>query len=261
MGYRIVAVRYATRETTKSDVYYRYHAYGEPDGPLRMDYYFWLLERDGRTIVVDTGFDPEVGARLGRRCLCPPAEALARLGVDPERVEQVVVTHLHYDHVGNLGLFRGAELVVAQREIDFWSGPAARRFHFAQVVVPEEVARVELAAREGRVRSVVEEGVVAPGLTVIPVGGHSPGQLVLVVETARGRVVLASDVIHYYEELELDRPFAVLVDLAETYEAYDTLRGLGVGASVPPVPGHDPLVMERFPGLDGDAARLAVEIA
>jgi glyoxylase-like metal-dependent hydrolase (beta-lactamase superfamily II) len=250
--YSVTAVRYGTRVTTRSDAYHRHHVYGEPDAPLRIDYFFWLLEGP-ETIVVDCGFDPEVGARLGRECLCPPAEALARLGVDAGRVGRVVLTHLHYDHIGNLDLFPQAELVVARRDLEFWSGPYASRPHLGEFVVPDEVARVRQAEREGRVRLVDGDGEVAPGVQALCVGGHSPGQLVLVV----GETVLAGDVIHYYEELERDRPFAIFVDLAELYAGYDALRALGPRTLVA---GHDPLVMERFPRLDGECAELAVRV-
>jgi len=112
--FEVVAVRYATRETRKSECFYRYASYGEPDEPLVMDYFFWLLRDGGRAVVVDTGFDPSVGERRGRTCLVPPLEALARLGVDPESVPLVVLTHLHDDHTGNVDLedmYAGYELL------------------------------------------------------------------------------------------------------------------------------------------------------
>jgi glyoxylase-like metal-dependent hydrolase (beta-lactamase superfamily II) len=258
--YRVLAVRYATRGTTKSESYYRYFSYGEPDAPMTMDYYFWLLDGSDGTIVVDTGYDPEIGARRGRECVCEPADAVRRLGIDPDAVQLLIVTHLHWDHTGNLDLFPNARLVVPQRELDFWTGPFASRHHLAELVVPDELAHVAHAAGEGRVTLVTGEEELAPGVTGIDVGGHSPGQLVLVVEAAGGTVVLASDAIHYYEELELDRPFSVFVDLAESYGALDRLRALTRNGE-PLVAGHDPLVMERFRPLDGELAGLAVEIA
>jgi glyoxylase-like metal-dependent hydrolase (beta-lactamase superfamily II) len=258
--YRVLAVRYATRGGTKSESYYRYFTYGEPDAPLRMDYFFWLLEGEQGTIVVDTGFDPEIGARRNRECLIEPAAAFAKLGIDCEAVELVVVTHLHWDHTGNLDLFPNAHLVVPKRELDFWTSPLASRHHLAELVIPEEVAQVVHSVGEGRVTLVSGTQEIAPGITAVDVGGHSPGQLVLVVASGGGPVVLASDAIHYYEELELDRPFDVFVDLAESYRALDTLRELTRDGQ-PLVAGHDPLVMDRFRRLDGELAELAVEIA
>jgi len=259
--HEVVAVRYATRATTKGECFYRYESYGEPDGPLGMDYFFYVLRNGPRTALVDTGFDPEVGERRGRTLLCPPLEALARLGVAPESVSQVIVTHFHYDHIGNLGGFPTAELVVPQRELDFWSGPDGSRFQFAAHVEAREVARIVAAQRSGRVRCLQGSELVGPGISAVCVGGHSPGQQVLVVDSPSGSVVLASDALHYYEELELDRPFEIFVDLEETYRAFDTVRELSERPDAVLVAGHDPLVCERFPRLTGDAAEVGYRIA
>jgi glyoxylase-like metal-dependent hydrolase (beta-lactamase superfamily II) len=256
--YEVVAVRYATRETTRSECFLRYHAYGEPDAPLRMDYFFWVLQSGARTVLVDTGFAPAVGERRGRTCLCPPVEALARVGVRPDEVDLLILTHLHYDHTGNVDAFPQVELLVPGRELDFWTQPQASRFLFAATVEPDEIARLVEAERGGRVRRVEGTEVVAPGITAICVGGHSPGQLVLVVDSARGPVVLASDALHYYEELERDWPFEVTVDLEEVYLAFDTLRELAAKPGAVLVAGHDPAVLERFPSVEGDADGLAV---
>jgi glyoxylase-like metal-dependent hydrolase (beta-lactamase superfamily II) len=259
-AYEVIAVRYATRETTKSECYYRYWSYGEPDAPIRMDYFFWALRAGEDTILVDTGFTPGVGIRRGRTCLHEPLEALRRLGIRPESVPLIVFTHLHYDHTGNLGAFPQAELIVQDRELEFWSGPEASRHQFALHVEPEEIGQIVDARREGRVRVLQGTEEIAPGISAICVGGHSPGQTSLVVDGVNGTVVLASDAVHYYEELELGRPFDVLVNLRAMYLAYDTLNEVVRESGGALVAGHDPLVLDRFPALDG-AEGLAVRVA
>ena len=71
------------------------------------------------------------------------------------------------------------------------------------------------AKAAGRLRIVDRSLEVVPGVNVERVGGHSPGQLIVSIATADGELMLASDAVHYYEELELDRPFAVIADLAD----------------------------------------------
>jgi glyoxylase-like metal-dependent hydrolase (beta-lactamase superfamily II) len=258
-GWSVLAVRYGTLETTRSEAYYRYQAYGEADGPQVLDYYFWILRRGDETILVDTGFDPDVGRRRGRTCLIEPVDAMAALGVGPETVSRVVLTHLHYDHTGNLDLFPDAELLVAGRDLDFWLGPLARRTQFAHAVEAGELGQVLVAADAGRVRRLEGGEEIAEGVHAVLLGGHSPGQMALTVDAVAGRVVLASDALHFYEELERDRPFGVIADLAQMYEAYDTLRELsGHGAHL--VPGHDAEIMTRFPRVEGSARDFAVEI-
>jgi glyoxylase-like metal-dependent hydrolase (beta-lactamase superfamily II) len=259
--YEVVAVRYATRRAWKSGLYHRFESYGEPDTEASLDYYFWLVRDGPKAILIDTGFDPDVGERRGRTLLCEPREAMRRAGLSIENVAQVIITHFHYDHVGNIDAFPNAELLVPQRELDFWTSPPAGRAQFAEHVEPAEIARLEAACGSGRGRALSGEETIAPGLTAITVGGHSPGQLVLLVETARGLVVLASDAVHFYEELELDRPFAIIADLADMYRGYDLLRELQRDRQAIVVPGHDPGVMARFPSLGGAEEGIGVRVA
>ena len=257
----VVAVRYATRAASKRAFFLRYDSYGEPDAPQSLDYYLWVVGTGPDALVVDTGFDPAVGARRGRTCLCPPVEALARVGVDVAAVSRVLVTHFHYDHVGNLDAFPNAELLVPERELRFWTGPMAGRGQFAEVVEPAEIAWIAAAHRQGRVRTIAGRTAVAPGITAVDVGGHSPGQLVVLVETGGGLAVLASDAVHLYEELDRDRPFEIVADLEEMYRAYDLVRDACRRPGAVLVPGHDPEVMDRFPRLDGPAGEVAVRVA
>jgi glyoxylase-like metal-dependent hydrolase (beta-lactamase superfamily II) len=218
-----------------------------------MDYFFWVLRDGASAIVVDTGFHPEAGARRGRTTLCPPDEALRRIGVDPGTVPTVILTHLHYDHTGNLEWFPEAELIVQRSELEFWSGPEARHEQFASLIEPDEIERIAA----GHVRLLDGDADIAPGIRAICVGGHSPGQTVLAVETAGGSAVIASDAVHYYEELELERPFEIMVDLRAMYAGYATVAELARRPGAALLVGHDPEVMTRFPLLaDGLGVRI-----
>ena len=91
----------------------------------------------------------------------------------------------------------------------------------------------------------------APGIELTEVGGHTPGQLIAAVATDGGpdrssTVVLASDALHFYEEVERDRPFAILADLPAMYRAYDTMAQLAKQPNTYLVAGHDPVVRDRF---------------
>ncbi|HEY7965701.1 MAG TPA: N-acyl homoserine lactonase family protein [Solirubrobacteraceae bacterium] len=259
-AYEVIAIRYGSLTALKSELYYRHASYGEPDGEVEMAYWFWILRDGSETILVDTGFAPEAGARRGRTCLRAPLDALRDVGIEPGDVSTVIVTHMHYDHIGNLAAFPHARLTVPRRELDFWTSPTARRAQFASHVEEAEVEQLERAARDGRVRLLdgVEE--IREGITAHCVGGHSPGQQVTIVETGSGVVALASDAVHFYEELELDRPFGVIADLERMYAAYDLLRELG-GSGAVLVPGHDPQVASRYPALGTGPSALAVRVA
>lgn len=246
--YEVLAVRYFRRPATRGEVYLNFRRYGEPDAEIGMDYFLWVISNERRTIVVDTGFSAASARRFGRTPSVEPVAALGRLGVDPARVAQVIATHAHFDHVGNLREFPSAEVIMAGREYEFWNSPVAGRSMFAWTADPEDTAELRRIRAQDRLTLFSSSHCVAPGVDVIEVGGHTPGQAVVSVATADGPVVLASDALHYYEELERDWAFGAVADLPQLYRAYDLLRELASAPGARLVPGHDPLVGARFPG-------------
>ncbi|OZM75536.1 N-acyl homoserine lactonase family protein [Pseudonocardia sp. MH-G8] len=269
-GYEVLAVRYGTRTATKSESYLNYHLYGEPDESFGMDYFFWLVRGGGRTILVDCGFGAEPGRRRGRTTLVDPVAALSALGVEPEAVDQLVVTHAHYDHIGNLHRFPNAEIVVARREYEFWTGPYAGRLQLAHSTEADELERLAATREQGRLRLVEDTLDLAPGIELVVVGGHTPGQMVAQVAVERpdegqGAVVLAADALHFYEELERDRPFFVVADLVDMYRGFDLLREMTEDGGRLLVAGHDAQVRTRFTGrvteLPAELTDLVVRIA
>jgi glyoxylase-like metal-dependent hydrolase (beta-lactamase superfamily II) len=245
--YEVLAVRYGTRQASAAEVFLNYHVYHEPDRPLVMDYFFWVARNPARSVVIDTGFSPAGGTARGRTMLMDTVPALHAAGLTPDGVAQVVLTHAHYDHIGGLPAFAetGAEVIMTRDEYDFWTGPMGRRGQFAHSTEASELDQLRELREAGRLTLADRTRQVAPGIELIQVGGHTPGQAILAVATAGGPVVLASDAVHYFEELERDRPFSIVASLADMYAAFDQIRELADdGARV--VAGHDPLVAERF---------------
>ena len=246
-AHEILAVRYGTLHSTKGDLFLRFGTYREPDVPQDMDFFFYVLRRDGEVTLIDTGFAPSDAPPRGRECVIAPAAALAALGIEPASVARVIVTHCHWDHIGNLDLFENADIHVPARELDFWSSPIARNPQFWAHTEEHAIAQLERARLQKRVSATGADEEIVPGVRVITVGGHSAGQQIVVVD---GTVILASDAAHLYEELELERPFGVVVDLREMVEAYALIKELGSQPGAVVVPGHDPLVASRFPTED-----------
>lgn len=257
-SYEVYALRYATRSnTTASGTYYRFDLYDEPDERITTGYYFWLIRNRERTVLVDCGYSEEKAAQRGRGFTTLPLELLSRLDVRPEDVDHVVLSHMHFDHVGNVGLFPNATFSIARAELEFWAGPYGSRPTIGWAIEPSELADIQRLDKQERLR--LTDGrsdEVFPGvrLTVLP--GHTPGQLVVEVDTATGRVVLASDAVHYYDQLERDRPFHIFTDLAGMYRGYDELRRLAATPGTTVVAGHDPAVMRMFETVAPDCVDL-----
>lgn len=262
MTWELLALRYATLHSTLAHQYLRWGSYGLPDAPQDLDYFFWLLRDGGRVIAIDTGFSTEVGARRGRSVHLAPSDALAMVGVRHDQIDTLILTHLHYDHIGNVGSFPGARVLVPGSELDFWSSPLRDRPQLLEHIEPAEIATLHALERDGRLErfdahtgaapgageSHVGTGELEllPGLTAIALPGHSPGLHGLLVQTAGRPILLTSDAVHFYEEFERDRPYAIHTDLPAMYASYDRIRALVAEHDATLLVGHDPLVAERF---------------
>jgi glyoxylase-like metal-dependent hydrolase (beta-lactamase superfamily II) len=226
-----------------------------------MDYFFWIVRNRQRTVVVDTGFSVEGGRARSRTLLAEVPVLFRHFGVDPSTSPTVVLTHAHYDHAGNLGLFPTSEVVMAERELAFWSGRHARRAMFAHSVDDRDLAGLGSLRSEGRLGLFAGVLDLAPGIEVVEVGGHTPGQCIVKVRTADGTVLLASDAVHFYEEYERDMLFMSVANLVQMYEGFDYLRELVTSGEVEHlVAGHDPSTLSRFKPVTGPYAHLAATI-
>lgn len=255
-AYELFALRYACREALRSDQFLG----GDPhDGPMPMDYFVWLIRSPERIVVVDCGFTAAVAARRKRTYLRDPIDALSLLGVDPAAVNDVVLTHLHYDHVGNLDRFPNAEFHLQEPDLHFAVGRHMRYRHLSQTFEVEDVVGIVRLNYAGRVKLYNGPIDLAPGISLHPAPGHSAGLQFVRVNTKRGPVVLASDVSHFYENMDDYRPFPICVSVPDTLESFDRVKA---AAPSPQhiVPGHDPLVMRRYraprPDLEGIVVRL-----
>src|SRR5215471_12342981 len=119
IDYELFAIRYATRDARRA----AHFIGGDPhDGPMPMDYFVWVARGAGRTFVIDTGFNAGVSERRQRTFLRCPVETLRKLDIDPAAVEDVILTHLHYDHVGNFDRFPKARFHLQEKEMAYATG-------------------------------------------------------------------------------------------------------------------------------------------
>jgi glyoxylase-like metal-dependent hydrolase (beta-lactamase superfamily II) len=261
MEYEIYAIRYAHHERRAAENFLG----GDPhDTAMPLDYFVWAIIGGGKAYVVDTGFGGEQARLRKRELLRSPAEGLKAIGIDPARVEDVIITHMHYDHAGGLDLFPNATFHIQDREMAFCAGRSMCHRAFSHSLAVEDVVGMMRRLFAGRVRFHDGAEEIAPGLSVHFIGGHTMGLQSVRVTTKRGAVVLASDAAHLYAHLEQGRAYPVVYNVAEMLEGHAALRRL---ASSPRhiVPGHDPLVAKLYPaaraGLEGVVMRLDADPA
>jgi glyoxylase-like metal-dependent hydrolase (beta-lactamase superfamily II) len=254
MAHQIYAVRYGHLDRSSDRNFL-----GGDDHAVRMplDYYVWVIRADAHCIVVDTGFDAAAAASRGRVLVRPVADGLRAIGVEPAEVADVVITHMHYDHAGNVGLFPRARFHVQDAEIAYCTGRAMTHRHLSSAFDAENVVDMVRRVFDGRVVFHAGDAVLCPGVTLHHLPGHTLGLQAVRVETGRGPVVLASDAAHFWANLERESPFPVVADVPAYLESLRTLTRLAPSIDHI-IPGHDPAVLARFPAEAGvsDVARL-----
>ena len=254
--YEVYAIKYAHHARRASENFIG----GDPhDGPMPLDYFVWLVRGEGREIVVDTGFSAAMAVKRGRDHIRCPTEGLKLLGTDAKSVKDVVVTHLHYDHVGNFELFPSATLHLQDLEMRYATGRYMCDECFRGAYEVEDVVGMVRRVYEGRVRFHQGDGELAPGVSLHLIGGHTMGLQAVRVMTRRGAVVLASDASHFYANMEQARPFPIVWSVADMVDGYRRLRSLAESPAHI-IPGHDPLVMERYPAPAGELQGIAVRL-
>lgn len=228
------------------------------DGPMPVDYNLWIVRNARRTILVDTGFSPRAAAERGRTLDVDPIEALPRLGIDPGSIDDIVLTHLHYDHAGNVGRFAKARFHVQDAEVAFATGRCMCDPVLRWPMDVEDVVTLVRHTYADRVRFHDGDAAPFPGITLHLLPGHSKGMQAVRVNTPRGPVLLASDVMHFYANLARRSPFVLTIDVPATLASYSRVLDLVDGDVTRVVPGHDPRVRDLYPLIDVGGVEIAV---
>lgn len=260
--HHVYAIRYATRPSAvRAEHFYGHDPRGGETMPI--DYFVWLITGPDAAILVDAGYTEQTAFERGsRQHLGSPLDVAAALGYPISRIPSIVLTHCHYDHTGYLAELPEALIHVQQREIAFWIGPDARRAMYSTMVLHQDLTNLVTANLNGGLEQLDGDAQIADGVSVHLVGGHTPGTQCVRIELGDGYiVVLASDASHFFENIEAQRPFGIAHTVPHMLDAFDRIHELASDNGVI-VPGHDPLVKERFPaepidGYEGRVWRLA----
>jgi glyoxylase-like metal-dependent hydrolase (beta-lactamase superfamily II) len=206
-------------------------------------------------VLVDAGFHrAKFVQRWKPTDFVPPSEAVAAAGVRPEDVTDIVLSHIHWDHMDGVDLFPRARVWLQRAEYEYYvnADGTARE----SGIDPDDAAILARLHAAGRVTLIDGDGrEIQPGITVYTGGRHTYASQYAGVRTAAGTVIVASDNAYLYENLERHRPIAQTFDTASNLAAQARMLGL---ASAPRlvVPGHDPEVFVRFPRPGRGVARI-----
>jgi glyoxylase-like metal-dependent hydrolase (beta-lactamase superfamily II) len=244
--YQVYAVRYATLVGFPK----QFLVLGADSTKLDLAMMVWVAKGSGHTILVDAGFYRDEFMKQWKPTdYAKPSEAVARLGIKPEDVTDIIITHSHWDHADGADLFPKAKVWLQKTEYEFYRDPANLKNSGVFPADMKMFAEIEQAGRLGLVAGDSQQ--VAPGVFVYTGGRHTKESQFVSVPIAGGTVVLASDNMYLYENLDRHRPITATWDSVSNLAAQDRMKRL---ASTPRliVPGHDVLVFKRFPPAGPD---------
>lgn len=231
-----------------------------PHSPL--DYFIWVAKRSDRAFLIDTGMSEKTSGERKVEYLRAPPEAIRLLGLEPESVEDIVLTHLHFDHAGMLDRYPKARLHIQDAEMSYATGRCMCSKLLRRGYELPDVLHLVTCIHADKVAFHDPVSEITSGLSVHRVSGHTGGLQVVRVWTQRGWVVLASDASHLYFNMMEGTIFPSIYRVDEMMEGYRTVLRLAEGNWDNVIPGHDPRVMTLYPppgaALEGVVARLDV---
>lgn len=253
--YEVFAVRFAHVPYALSSL-----VAGADKGPtVDIAFTVWPIRdsASGRVVLVDAGFYRDKFLRSWKpQDHVRPSEALsAGLGIAPDRVTDIILTHSHWDHADGVDLFPKATVWIQKEEYEHYIGANGELLNRGGADAEDAAMLADLKAA-GRVRLIDgDDQEVAPGIRVYTGGRHTFASQYVSVRARAGTIIVASDNAYLYQNLENQRPIAQTLDPAANLAAQARMRQL---ASAPElvVPGHDPAVFTRFPAVAANVVRI-----
>jgi len=260
--YEIFAIRYASIPDFPVNALI---AGADPQRKLSIAMTVWLIRGNGRNILVDSGFyRPQFFKQFKVDGFIKASEAVGQPGImpagqpalTPEDITDVVITHMHWDHADGMDLFPHARIWLQKDEYTYYTGEAWQSPRTHGGIDPEDVlaaVKLNVAGRVSLVNGDAQE--ILPGITCYIGGKHTFQSQYVGVNTKAGMVILASDNMYLYENLEKHVPIAQTLDAASNLRAQDRMKQLAASPRLI-VPGHDPAVFEKFTKVSERAVRI-----
>ena len=244
--YSIRAIRYATApDFPLSEMVIG----GPKDQKIDVAMVIWLIRGSGHTILFDSGYHRDTFLKdFAMKDYLRPDEAVKTVGVQPDAVTDIVISHAHWDHLGGIDLFPKAIVWIQKEEYRYYTTDAWQAGGNHDGIDPGDIKELSQLNTEGRVRLVDGDNVeIFPGIRAYTGSRHTYASQYLRVD-GNPPFVLASDNCYLYLNLSTHLASATFSDADHPANIAQQARMISLAGSPDRVvPGHDPLQFQKFP--------------
>ncbi|OVE73699.1 hypothetical protein BVX93_00965 [bacterium B13(2017)] len=245
---KVFALKYGESKFKYNEVFWEAT---KPNRKVDFSWMFWVIRHKNRIILVDTGFENEnLKQRWKIKEYIHPVSLLKKINLTPDMITDVIITHIHLDHIECISKYRNAKIWIQKREFDYLK---LLTNYYKRIYSDLMLAKIQQ-----RLEIVNGEKEIAPGITILRVGGHSPGMQIVKVKSNEGNIIIASDTTYLYDNSYRHIPVGSSFDIKDNLNAIKKMHKIG-GSLFFIIPGHDPFVFKAFPKITENVVKITME--
>jgi glyoxylase-like metal-dependent hydrolase (beta-lactamase superfamily II) len=238
---KVWCLRYATAPSAPLSILL---AGAPPDARVDLPFAMCVAKSKQHVVVLDAGYvDQALGKAFNAQGWTEYATLLGEIGITPEQVDVVTISHMHFDHAGGTSRFPNAKFIVQRRELEYAAGALPHNSAAKGAFVADDVLAMVRLNWQGRV--LLADGdveAVVPGVDVYLTPGHTAGTMTTCLDTVKGRVCYASDAVYSYRNIDEDIPLGLALNAGEAVESFKKIRSILRGGLL--IPGHEPRIFD-----------------